>query len=370
MGSLHAMCVVIASAAIGQGCAAELADDGGEADDWDRDPLAAPDAIAAESSADALLGADGSTSPTGHWVEGDAVTADGSRHYWLWVPRAYRGGPLPLVMHLHGAVEDHAAADAYARWTELADERGFFVLYPVQPASPDNPLAAWRSFEPDHRQRGAGEAGILAAAVHDVRARYAIAARRTYAVGLSAGAGMAVAMAATYPDLFAAVGVHSGWEYAIADDQVEWQVHVKTGGPPPDEAGELAFHAMGDHARRMRVAVFHGDADAVTLPPTGDQVGAQWAQTNDLVDDGLDNDTVQLASPDHVDGAVPGGHTYTIDCYADASGRPLIEYWFVHGLGHMWSGGSDPTVSDPLGPDATAALWRFFTSPSTSSCAL
>ena len=96
--------------------------------------------------------------------------------------------------------------------------------------------------------------------------------------------------------------------------------------------------------------VFHADRDTTVHPSNGDQVVAQAGAASN---GGL-RATVQR-------GQVPGGRAYSRTLHADAGGRVLLERWTVHGGGHAWSGGSpDGSYTDPLGPDASREMLRFF----------
>jgi poly(3-hydroxybutyrate) depolymerase len=179
---------------------------------------------------------------------------------------------------------------------------------------------------------------------------------------------MAVILGATYPDLVGAIAVGAGGEYKAAEDAVMGVKAMQLGGPDPDLQGTAARDAMGAYERRVRVIVFHGDLDLTVRPVNADQIVTQWAQTNDWVDDGLDDASVDDAADATRAGQVPGGHAYDVSCYDDAEGRPLLEKWIVHGMRHAWSGGDpDEAFTDPAGPDASAELWRYF-SESGSGC--
>lgn len=306
-------------------------------------------------------------SAQGRWAESRVGTADAGRNYKLWVPANYMGKKrLPLVMMLHGCTQTPEDFAAGTRMNSLADKHHFLVVYPEQPQEA-NPLKCWNWFAPEHQSRGKGEPALLAEIVRALHSADRIDARRVYVAGISAGGAMAVIMGATYPDLFAAVGVSAGLEYKAAASIPEALAAQKQGGPDPVKQGRLAYEAMrsvpGFAARRglMPVIVFQGSDDGAVAPANAEQLAAQWVATNDLLDDGADNGSVSYTRHGAAAGSGVGLHDYEVNIYRDRRGRPLVERWLVKGLRHAWSGGSAAgTFTDPKGPDASAEMWRFF----------
>ena len=158
---------------------------------------------------------------------------------------------------------------------------------------------------------------------------------------------MAAILGATYPDLYAAVGVHSGLAPGSAHDLSSAFTAMRQGGPvvaPPGNSGQ--------GKKILPTIIFHGDGDTTVHPRNGERLLAH-------LDAGNRNGSSPRVNTRR--GGVPGGHEYTRFTYKDASGRDLVERWSVHGLGHAWSGGSYPgSYTDPKGPDASAEMVRFF----------
>jgi poly(hydroxyalkanoate) depolymerase family esterase len=305
----------------------------------------------------------------GRWVSGSVNNSSSARGYKLWVPAGYGGKfPVPLLLMLHGCTQTPDDFAAGTRMNEIADANRFLVAYPEQP-SEANAYKCWNWFLPEHQSRGAGEPALLAAVVEQVRASYRVDAQRVYVAGVSAGAAMAVICGATYPDIFAAIGVHSGLQYKGATNLAEaLAAQTKGAGPDPNRQGLLAYQTIngvksGARKAGIPVIVFHGSLDAAVNPANAEQVVKQWAQTDDYLDDDGDNNTVDDRADATTNGTVAGGYTYTKQIYNDAEGKPLIEKWIVQGMKHAWSGGSAAgSYTDAKGPDASAEMWRFFRS--------
>lgn len=287
-------------------------------------------------------------SPAGRFVSGSFTNAAGTRAYKLYVPSGAGGRALPLLVMLHGCTQSADDLAAGTRMNELAESGSFFVVYPEQSGSA-NGQRCWNWFNTDDQRRERGEPSIIAGITHQVVATQQIDPRRVYVAGMSAGGAMAAVMGAAYPDLYAAVGVHSGLAYGAAHDMPSAFMAMKQGAPDPAQGKTRAAQAAGavDLARPVPTIVFHGDRDGTVHPRNGEQVLHQWA-------DGAGRATVRR-------GQVSGGRAYTRSAYHDAEGRPVAERWIVHGAGHAWSGGSSRgSYTDPQGPDASAEMVRFF----------
>jgi poly(hydroxyalkanoate) depolymerase family esterase len=294
---------------------------------------------------------------TGTLSSGDYSGPAGTQHYELFVPSTYTPGTdVPLVVALHGCTETADQFRQLSQWDRTAEAEGFLVVFPQQDGNA-NSMKCWNFFKGEHMQRGAGEPAKIAGLTTWVEQHYSVDPLRVYVNGLSAGGAMASVMAATYPDLYSAVGIGSGCEYAATATCAGYH------SADPVQAGQSAYKAMGSHGHRMPFIVFQGDADTTVPPVNADQVVEQWQVTDDWVDDGANNGSVPRAPTLRTPGVAPGGRSFTISTYGDGGGGELGQLWLVQGMGHAWSGGcSCESYADPAGPDETAAMYAFFAS--------
>lgn len=280
---------------------------------------------------------DSSTTQGDFFTAGSFRNTAGQRAYKLYVPPGVNGQARPLVVMLHGCTQD---ADDFAAGTamnEAARKQGFYVLYPVQPRE-TNPQKCWNWFKHNHQQAGKGEPSILADMTRHVIAEYGIDTRRVYVAGLSAGGAMAAILADTYPQLYAAAGVHSGLAAGAAKDLPSALSAMKGIGVRPGAASGTPVPTI----------VFHGDRDSTVHPSNAGAVVAASAGTDARV------------QSQRVSGANQGRDS-TKRVYTNAQGKVVAEYWEVHGAGHAWAGGSPKgSYTDLSGPDATQEMLRFF----------
>jgi poly(hydroxyalkanoate) depolymerase family esterase len=299
------------------------------------------------------------------WISGSASAAGSSRNYKLWVPATLeKSKPCALVLMLHGCTHDAEATAEISGMNAVAEAERFLVAYPEQTRFA-NLMKCWNWFHPKHQARDAGEPSILAAIVAQVCSTRNVDPDRIFVTGVSAGGAMASILAATYPDLFAAVAVIAGAEFKAATSVSEGLAAMQKGGPAPALQGQLAFEAMRDgllrkKRRRMPVIAFHGTNDTTVNPVNADQVIAQWSRTNTcLAAESRESEFV--LSEEVVSGEVPQGYSYKRFIYRDQDRSLLMEKWLVQGLGHAWSGSPKASkYGDPKGPDASKEIWRFF----------
>jgi poly(hydroxyalkanoate) depolymerase family esterase len=317
------------------------------------------------------------------------VSRFGKRPFLVYIPKNYKvGTSVPLVVMLHGCSQTPRGSAIGTQWNDLADEHNFIVVYPAQtieivpsgvirveeqPTEGElgegwrdgNIDRCWNWFLPRHQGRDAGEPAVIAditRAVMDNTTTWTIDPSRVYVAGMSAGGAMAVVLGATYPDLFRAVGVHSGVEYKAATDGASAFQVLKQGGPDPVSQGQQAFQAMGEHARLMPTIVLHGSRDLRVNPINGEQVVRQWLETNRLACGGSFNgDFNNPTFDDRFDAAVPAGHPYRIRTWSDNDGRTVQEFWTIEDMAHAWSGGYwSGSFADSRGPSASRAMYSFF----------
>jgi poly(hydroxyalkanoate) depolymerase family esterase len=287
----------------------------------------------------------------------------GSLPYFVYTPLNYRAGkPVPLIVMLHGCTQTAEEFATSTRMNELAEQHHFIVVYPQQ-TSKNNRSHCWNWFKSSNQVRDHEEPAIIAGIVREIKQRktgWTIDPRRIYAAGLSAGGAMTAILGTTYPELFAAIGVHSGLEYRAATNMMEGLKAMRGGGPDPLKQGEVAYAAMGSVARVVPVIAFHGTHDRVVNPVNGDELVQQWMHTNRLASQG--RYTAKIDEPSHIEtGRAHGGHTYVVHKWADTRGREVQEYWRIDGMGHGWSGGSPGRrYTEPQGPDASLAMYQFF----------
>jgi poly(hydroxyalkanoate) depolymerase family esterase len=276
------------------------------------------------------------TSP-GRFLAESLTTRAGTRAYKVFVPGAASVAAMPLLVMLHGCTQDADDFAAGTRMNALAERHGFVVAYPEQ-SHQANPSRCWNWFEPADQSRDRGEPSLIADIARTVMASAHIDPSRVHAAGMSAGGAMAAILGAVHPDLFAAIGVHSGLAHGAATDLPSALQAMKQGG---------AGTARTDPA--TPAIVFHGDRDRTVHRGNAEQV--------------LRQATAHVAHPLLTvhERAGAAGRDATRYVYRAPDGRTLAEGWSVHGLGHAWSGG-DPAGShtDPVGPDASAEMLRFF----------
>ena len=273
----------------------------------------------------------------------------GTLAYKLFVPTGLDADAVPpLVVMLHGCTQ---SPDDFARGTRmnaLAQQAGYVVAYPAQSAK-NNPGKCWNWFRSGDQQRGRGEAALLAALTSHLVATHRLDGHRVYVAGLSAGGAMAAVLGHAYPDIFAAIGVHSGLPHQAAHDLPSALAAMRQGTVARDTSATPAV---------VPVIVFHGDRDTTVDPCNGAAVLAQSIGAKPG-----DGGATPAPLATIVRGSTLSGRAFTQTIYTGADGTVVAEQWVVHDAGHAWFGGDAAgSYTDPAGPDASAQMLRFFSS--------
>ena len=289
----------------------------------------------------------------GAFTSGTYTHLSQTRRYKLYVPPGHGGRPLPLVVMLHGCTQN---LDDFATGTAMntvALEVGFHVLYPEQ-SQAANPSRCWNWFKHADQRRDGGEPALIAGMTQAVMQALGVDSHRVFIAGLSAGGAMATIVAEAYPEIFVAVGVHSGLPRGAAKNVMEALAVMKSGD------SNRAPPATGMRTRRyVPTIVFHGDQDQTVHPRNGEQVIATVIGNAALA--GEPAQPFAAGGAEIERGVSSRGRHYTRSIYRDATGKTTAEHWQVHGAGHAWSGGDAlGTYTDATGPDATREMLRFF----------
>jgi poly(hydroxyalkanoate) depolymerase family esterase len=256
---------------------------------------------------------------------------EGSRRYRLYVPAAVAAGAAPagLVLMLHGCTQTPEDFALGTGMNAAAETAGLLVVYPAQERG-ENSLGCWNWFRPGDQGRHRGEAALLAALVREIVAEHRVPEGRAFAAGLSAGGAMAAVLGESHPEVFAAIGVHSGLPAGSASDVLTAFAAMRgeTAGPAPRP--------------RVPTIVFHGTADGTVHPVNAARLAG-------------------VPDPAATIHGEAGGRSYRRSLAPGSDGVPSVECWLIDGAGHAWSGGSAAgSYADPAGPDATAEMLRFF----------
>lgn len=284
---------------------------------------------------------------------------EGQRDWRLAVPRgAEARGTLPMLVVLHGCLQDAADIARGSQLDALAKSAGVLVLYPEQPVTA-NPRKCWNWFDAAHQARGTGEPALLAALIESVARTHGADPARVHLAGISAGAAMATLLTVAYPERFASLtsvaGV--GWKAAPNVGRALAVMQQGAGSALPDAAALL--HAMGSRARAVPVLIVHGGADNVVSVRNADDVVAQFVGVHDALRARAGQGPLTLREAPPVDAH---GHAVRERQWRDPQGTAQVTMLRVEGLGHAWPyGAKSGSFTDPAGPDLVERLRRLVT---------
>jgi poly(hydroxyalkanoate) depolymerase family esterase len=302
-----------------------------------------------------------SAADNGEFTAHSYSSARGTLTYRLYTPPNGGSHPTNLVVVLPGAGETADVAAKRSRWNEVAQRRRFVVAYPEQ--NPEyNAAREWDWATASREGRGNREASLIAGITRTVVADEHLDPARVFVMGISAGAGMASAMAVAFPDIYSGLGIEAGCPFD----------NVGCGGSSAtaDDSAAAVIKAMGPFRRPLPVFNEYGNLDPIAVGVSSSQVVPSWLTVDDTLDNGRNDGSVSRSPADQqLVTPPPPNKPYESTVFRDRRGCNLAENWVVYGESHAWSGGAQTgatdVASDPLAPDATTAMYDFFTSPDT-----
>ena len=282
---------------------------------------------------------------SGEFLSKHFSSGAGARDYKLYVPSSYQRSPAPLLVMLHGCTQD---ADDFALGTRAnrwAESRRCLVLYPQQ-TQRANAHRCWNWFRPEDQNAGRGEPAIIAGIAQQVIDEYQIDTQRVYVAGLSAGGAMAAIVGQAYPELFAAIGVHSGLPVGAAHNVPSALMVMKSGSPHRASLVKANRSALP-------LIVLHGDADRTVNPANASRLIEVALATQPTM--------APLRTVEQTADATEGNLAYRRTQHVAENGKSVVEEWALRGAGHAWSGGDAAgSYADARGPDATQVMLDFF----------
>jgi poly(hydroxyalkanoate) depolymerase family esterase len=295
--------------------------------------------------------ASGSCAPLagqGEFISGLFETGSRSLQYKLYIPSAYGDAPLPLVVMLHGCGQNAADFALGTGMNALGEQMQCLILYPEQ-SSQANWNRCWNWYDQAHHERDEGEPAVIAGLTQKIIAEYAVGRSRVSVAGLSSGGAMAVILGRTYPDVFNAVGCHSGLAHGSATDGLSAMLAMRDGA-------DLASLKQTRPLAPVPIIVFHGDVDCTVNRKNSEDVVRQTIECYMAQVPGKSRETAMLEETGET-----SGRSFTRYTHCGESGDVIAEHWTIHGTGHAWSGGNlHGSYTDTRGPDASKEMLRFF----------
>lgn len=247
----------------------------------------------------------------------------------FYLPENLSGG-APLVVVLHGCIQNAAGYDYRAGWSQLADEAGFALLYPEQQRA-NNPNLCFNWFFPGDTQRDSGEVLSIRQMIETFVAAHHLDRQRIFITGLSAGGAMAGAMLAAYPEVFAAGAIIAGLPYGTARTVPEAFDRMRGQGGPSEEGLQRLLRDASWHSGSWpKISIWHGSADQTVVPSNAEAIASQWRGVHKL-----------RKLPTHTESS----NTHARSIWCNAAGDVVIELNTITSMGH----------GTPLGDDGLGA---------------
>ncbi|MBR5272986.1 MAG: PHB depolymerase family esterase [Clostridia bacterium] len=285
------------------------------------------------------------TASAGSSVSGSTVSGISSSIY---IPSSYKEGTkVPLYVAMHGCTQSASQFATSTGINTLADQKGFIVLH-LQQSSSNNMMTCFKWYS--DQSRTSTEPKAIVSIIDSVKSKYSIDADKVYCFGFSAGAAMAHLLCACYPDVFSGGCVGSGIPYKGASSMNYSSAMSSGTSVSNSNLASYIVSAMGNYKKVMPMIVFQGTSDYTVNQNNGAACAMSWVLAMNQIGANI-NTTPNKTS----------GNSYTIESYVDSTtGKTVVQYYLVSGMGHAWSGGSGTSYAYASGPKATQIMYDFF----------
>jgi len=301
----------------------------------------------------------------GRIESGSYYSFNGMRSYKVFLPSNHsestNHGKIPVIIALHGCMQDSESFAAGTRLNEWAEKLGFAVYYPEQ-SKFFNIYNCWNWFLPTNQMKNTGEAELIMGGLKKVTREFSLNKDKTFLLGMSSGGAVVSILANCYPRSFQAVATHHGTMYKAASDVFSAKEVVYNGSKiAPEVAAAKGYSCSGFTPKKnpLPAVIIHGSRGAVMRAIHATQVESELRIFNDYLDNGIrdnsldDEMTFEKFTPDNL-------YSYDVVTWSHR-GRPYIKRYMIETLGHAWSGGDNQyEFNDPHGPDATKIILDFF----------
>ena len=247
----------------------------------------------------------------------------GSLNMYKYMPTGVNG-TVPLVVALHGCTQNASQYAQQTGWNKLANLHKFYVIYPEQIAA-NNSTYCFNWFDTTDVNKDLGEVLSIKQMVDYMIANYSINPSAIFVTGVSAGAGMSVALLADYPQIFNKGAIIAGLPYKAATSSLNAYTAMNGGviKTPAQWSTLVKSQNPGYNGPFPHIAIFHGTADYTVNNGNAIELIKQWTELNNADQ-----------TADYTNNSFDGNSIIQQTIYNDNLNNPVVIYYKVTGMGH------------------------------------
>lgn len=249
----------------------------------------------------------------------------GNLRMYTYVPEHLKDdSAAPLVVVLHGCLQNAKIVSRQTDWNKLADRYGFRVLYPQQRVW-NNPEKCFCWYNKNDIEKDKGEVYSILQMIDYTKQNYTVDTSKVFVTGLSAGAAMSVSLMAVYPEVFNAGAIFAGGPYKAATNiwtgmmaMYGWRVKK------PEAWGKYVREQNPNYnGAYPKMIVYHGKMDIVVNRRNATEIVKQWANLHSISE-----------KPTEIIPRFSGNKNIERRAHKDSNGNEAVIYYRIKGVGH------------------------------------